>query len=317
MPNICAEPNPLRKQFIPDADVEFAGMAERFAAAIARDPNRYMLLADDAAQLTQAAAAFREALTIANTIGQRTKFTIMNKDGARAMAERIVRKYGSVIRANPEIPTAEKMAIGISEKPSRLGKRTLPERAPVLTYHGPGVEATLGAEMHCTGTHILKFHTELGTGRWAKPPGAVRVEVFVDLVPPGEKLPKHPAQRTGRPWYLRSFTTNRMEVAFPMPSEPMLVVYWARWASSTGEVGPFSRPCIARQEGWTSTRPALPEGEAGDARRVETKYVFIQAPYQLPHAGMLEGDEQAEEIAAWGAGQRLLEAAAARMLDGA
>ena len=50
---------------------------------------------------------------------------------------------------------------------------------------------------------------------------------------------------------MRSFTTNPIRVEFPMPKEPMLIVYWGRWADSTGEVGRWSETVIARVEGWT------------------------------------------------------------------
>jgi len=316
---------PRARKFIPDADGEFATMAERFAAGIAREPQRYMLTAGDAEQIAKMVARFREAFTIASTPNKRTKFTIEDKDSARAMAERTVRKYGAVIRANPDIPTRDKEAIDVYEKPAQLSKRAVPREAPWLSYHGPGIEAALGAEMTtdrgAAATHILKFRTQSGTR--GRPEGAVRVEIFVDLVPPGEKIPRHPAERTGRPWYLRSFTTSRMEVAFPMPSEPMLVVYWARWASTSGEVSRFSRTCIARQEGWTSKLPApraLPEGEGPDSAalggRVETKYVFIHTPIAGALPDHLGGDGLTDGIAALADAGResVLEAAAVRLL---
>jgi hypothetical protein len=107
-----------------------------------------------------------------------------------------------------------------------------------------------------------------------------------------------------------------MEVQFPIPSEPMLFVYWARWADSTGEVSRWSKPCVARVEGWTSSMPALPEGgSALQARRVETKYVFIQTPITGELPDHLEGDYVADEIAALG--QRVLQAATTKMLDAA
>jgi hypothetical protein len=78
----------------------------------------------------------------------------------------------------------------------------------------------------------------------------VRVEIFVDLVPPGQPIPQFPGQYLGgRPWYLRSFSRSPCKVKHPMPPVPMLVVYWARWADAQGNVGPFSQTCIARPEG--------------------------------------------------------------------
>lgn len=307
MSNIIPDLPPKARKFIPDGDAAFADMAERFAQAIARNPKRYNLTNEDGESLCREVKRFREAFTKASTPEQRTHPTIAAKDNARHMAERLVRKYGTVLRADPNVPSIDKELIGVYEKPAILGKRKIPKRAPVLTYHGPGVEAPLGpgVENNATGTrsliwgtHILKFHTDLGTGTRAKPTGVTRVEVFVDLVPPSTKIPTHPAERTGRAWYLRSFTTSRMEVEFPMPAQPMLVVYWARWASATGEVGRFSRTCIARQEGWTSNPAALIERKqlAGRAAQCdEARIVFLHTPYLL--TAELEDDEQCQELA--------------------
>jgi hypothetical protein len=83
---------------------------------------------------------------------------------------------------------------------------------------------------------------------------------------PGEPLPQHPSDLAGaRPWYLRSFTTNPARVAFPIPSEPRLVVYWARWADAKGNVGKWSAVCQTRVEGWKPT-PVL-EYQPGEQRR--------------------------------------------------
>jgi hypothetical protein len=93
----------------------------------------------------------------------------------------------------------------------------------------------------------------------AKPEGAVRLELFVDLVPPDEPIPAHPgANHAGRPWYLRSYTRSPIVLQPPMARVPMRVVYWGRWADSTGEVGPFSATAVAWIEG--GSHQLLPGG---------------------------------------------------------
>jgi len=63
-------------------------------------------------------------------------------------------------------------------------------------------------------------------------------------------------------------------------------------------VSRWSKPCVARVEGWTATpHKALPEGECAAVRRVETKYVFIQTPIAGELPDHLEGDDVADEIA--------------------
>ena len=98
----------------------------------------------------------------------------------------------------------------------------------------------------------------------------------------------------GRPWYLGSFTTSRMEVTYPIPSEPMLVVYWGRWADARGRVGRFSKTCTARVEGWSQTaRPALPAGD--ENRRIETKIVYVQVSRSEP-AALADHSSMPDEI---------------------
>jgi hypothetical protein len=80
---------------------------------------------------------------------------------------------------------------------------------------------------------------------------AVRLELFVDLVPPGEPIPTWPGERWGgRMWYLRSYTRSPIEVEYPRCDEQMRVVYWARWAGANGATGPFSNTLATRVEGF-------------------------------------------------------------------
>ena len=227
------------KKFIPDSDSDFALMARNFAKQIANNPVRYLLSVSDAEIITQAVKAFRDALTLAVRVSTRTKITIMAKDDARMKAERIVRKHANQIRVNDRISHVDKMLIEVRERPRRLRRRKCPKQPPYLRY--------VGSEKDM---HILEFREEQFSRSKAKPFGAARLELFVDLVEPGELVPERPDNRTGRPWYLRSFTTNPIRVEFPMPKEPMRVVYWGRWADATGEVGKWSETVQARVEGW-------------------------------------------------------------------
>ena len=242
-----------------------------FAKNIANDPARYFLSADDANIITRAVSAFRDALAVATPPSTRTKITIMDKDVVRSSAERIVRKYANGIRVNERIDRTAKFVIAVRERPRRLRRRKCPKHPPHLRY--------IGSEKR---THILQFREEQFSRSRAKPFGAARLELFVDLVPPGESVPRSPDNRTGRAWYLRSFTTNPSRVEFPMPKEPMLVVYWGRWAAATGEVGRWSQTVTARVEAW-SPAPGIAAAaprklEAGEGEmRIEAERPLIEA----------------------------------------
>ncbi|HTL28108.1 MAG TPA: hypothetical protein VL282_02760 [Tepidisphaeraceae bacterium] len=65
---------------------------------------------------------------------------------------------------------------------------------------------------------------------------------------------------------------------------PVRVIYWARWANNTGEVGPFSKPLVAPAELTDWSHLALPvrENEALPPPRVEQKVIITSARRELP-----------------------------------
>jgi hypothetical protein len=237
----------MAKKFIPDGDRDFAHMASAFAEPIERDPVRYQLSTLDAALISEAVQAYRDALAQALRRVTRTKCTIMTKDRVRAKTERLLRKYANRIRINDAVDPVDKKFIFVKERPKRLKRRRCPMRPPHVRFLG-----TATGPATKQGMHLLEFREEQFSRSRAKPNGAVRLELFVGLVGPGEQPPRVPGDATKGPvrsWYVRSFTTNPIRVKHPVPPSPMLVVYWARWADATGDVGEFSPPVRARIEG--------------------------------------------------------------------
>jgi hypothetical protein len=252
-------------KFIPEADRDFAFTAlGHFALPILKDPAAFGLTQDDAARIAEVVHVFRDAL--AKTLHRHTRNPqlVLIKDEARRRAEDVVRRYANIIRANPDVSSVNKLRLRLKARPQKLRKRTCPKQPPALQFIGSGDGAVGGVGVGGgSGVHVLRYSDNgddtaihpsksLGLNRRAKPDGAVRIEMYFDMVPPGEPVPQHPAER-GWPKYLRSFTRNPIEVEFPIPVDgPKLIVYWARWADSTGEVGRWSKTCVARVEGWTS-----------------------------------------------------------------
>jgi hypothetical protein len=283
-------------KFIPEADSDFALTANWFLSLLKDNPACYGVTAEDVAAVAKAVGDFRDVLAKLNRArvgcGQ-SPMLRMQKDEARAKAEVCVRTYANIIRANPNVNVSKKKLARIKVRPARSGKRPCPQSPPHLDFlgSGDGVVGGVGTGSG-SGIHVLRFtdrnesvsvaSREIGSVRRAKPDGAVRVELFFDMVPVGEPVPRLPNER-GWQKYIQSYTRSPIEVAFPITSEPMLFVYWAKWADSMGRTSRFSKPCVARVEGWTSSR-ALPESSSittHEVQRVETKYVVIQAPYQL------------------------------------
>ena len=233
------------KKFIPDADSDFARMARDFALAVAEGPARYRLSDDDSARINAVVAKFREKLAASMNRHHRTQAHTFAKDVARAEAERVIRGYANQIRASDAIDPLAKQRACVRERPTRLRRRRCPAAPPHLSF----VRAD-------GGVHVLRFKAEQFKAGKAKPDGAARLELFAEHVPPGRAIPRTPDELNGRVWYVRSYTSSPMRVSFPVPPEPAMVVYWARWASATGEVGRFCETVTARVEGWPAARAA-------------------------------------------------------------
>lgn len=239
----------MADKFIPNGDMNFKVMADAFARCIARDPARFAVTQADAEALSQAVEKYRAAFQAAGG-GSRSRQTTRAKDEAREQAERIIRRLANLIRASESVDAPAKFELNLREraaksKPQRAGG--CPQEPPRLWFARALHEGNGAAPMH-----ELKFFA-LDHSR-AKPQGAVRLELFVDLVPPEEPIPAFPGAGAnwgggGRPWYLRSFTRSPIVLAPPMARVPMRVVYWGRWADSTGNVGPFSKTAVAWIEG--------------------------------------------------------------------
>jgi hypothetical protein len=301
---------------VPSADSDFALTAYAFAHHLAEHTAACGVTAEQVAEVAEAVSEYRAAL--AKTLHRRTRTQDMigRKNAARRKAEEVVRRVANIIRANPDVPHFHKKVLRLKERPKRARPRKCPKRPPVLRFLGSGDGIALAAGTGGgSGVHVLEFRDvadgfrpDGGIPRRARPDGAVRLELFVDLVPVGEPVPRGPLDRVrsgrGWPWYLRSFTRSPIEVEFPLPAAPMLVCYWGRWADSAGDVSRFSNTCVARLEGWTpgsipapgntalpaDARAVLPDRQ--DAHRIEARCVILHLPYAEVH-----GDDDSIEHA--------------------
>ena len=244
----------MGEKIVPNGDVAFKTMAEAFARVIAADPARFAVEPGDAEALSAAVARYAEALLLSQGGASRSPAATRAKDASRAEAERLVRRIAHRVRINDRVPAEAKFALNLRERPARATRQTCPQEPPRLRF----VRA-LHQGNGATPMHELTFRA-IGATSSAKPAGAVRLELFVDLVPPDEPIPARPgANHGGRPWYLRSFTRSPIVIAPPMARVPMRVVYWGRWADSTGNVGPFSATAVAWIEG--GSHHFLPGGQ--------------------------------------------------------
>jgi hypothetical protein len=244
----------MSKKFIPDSDVDFAAKARNFAQAVAGDPERFHIPSADAQAIAEAVAAFAQAHQANQQRHTRSSATAMRKNETRELAERLIRKAANLIRLNEQISTADKVIAGVREKPTQLRKRECPRTPPVLQL----MAHRSGWQM-CSSHHRIRFADFERMHSEAKPEGAARLELFVSVIPAGEPIPDAPSPCYGaHPMYLRSYSRSPITVDYPKFSGMVQVLYWGRWASATGETGPFSRTLAVAVEP-VSTQSALPD----------------------------------------------------------
>jgi len=319
-------------KFIPAGDSDFAHMARVFANGVAKHAARFAVGADRVEKLNSAVEAYRTALVA--TMGTTTAgpHATRVKNTARRECEAVVRAVARIVRVCADLNDADRLNLNMTARPEagRMKARSCPQVAPVLTFIGNADDAR--ARGAGGGMHVLRFGNDFDRASNAKPKGAARLEVFVDLVPPhrppqvtgdmprhiasydstvGGQVPVHPMQTSGRLWYVGSFTTNKFAVEFPVMRDgtPMLVCYWARWADAKGGVGPFSQTCVARVEGGTPLSLVEPMwiGTAGPEMAPANGGTRFIEPKQLA-GGATTGMVGTDTIRIEGRGSRLLPA---------
>lgn len=210
---------------------------------------------------------------------------------AREETKRLYLRCVNVIRINENVDSVALIAVGLKPRKDRRQARSCPQEPPYLQF----VQA-LHAGNSASPMHELSFYPMYARSK-CKPAGAARLELFVDLIPPGEAVPQHPgANLGGRPWYLRSYTRSPIKLAPPICRVPMLVVYWGRWADATGSVGPFCGTVVSRIEGWSphteapvfgsnKRAPILEDATASGPAGRERRYsvAVLDAQYQSLH----------------------------------
>jgi hypothetical protein len=271
-----ARPARLAKKFIPDGDSDFACMARHFANVINRDPSRYLMAAEDAKAIAEAVVVYRDALAKNTQRFTKSRKTVTLKDEARRRAEQLIREAGNFIRTSSKIDSLAKQLANVNPRSEKLRKRSVPQTPPTLSFPDNVVPYSNTAD----GTHVIHFRDAFGKDSSnAKPAGAHCMELYYDLVPPGEPIPRYPGERTGgHKLYLRSFTRSPLTIKYPKCDQPMRIVYWGCWADATGEQGPFSQTLATKFVGLDAPTVEAPRLE----KRREQTIIITSGQRALP-----------------------------------
>ena len=330
-------------KFVPSSDSDFAMTSRGFAQYVWTHRETLGISDRDAEYLGRLVKHFREALAKATSPLTRNKPAVTAKNNWRKEAEQWLRMIGGKIRTDPTVEPSHKRALRLIDLPSRKTESACPQRPPVLQFIGAcdGVDGSVGAG-NGSGVHVLRVFDvqtnprkpDCGVVRKARPDGAAGIELSIGFIPQDVRVPgtvhEYIHRGFGWPLFHRRYTTMTVEVKFPMPDRPMLIVYWARWTNNAGDQGRYCKTCIGRVEGWPKgigkllepapasrvsvqhgAQYALPamEPKLLEGQRMHATYMLIGTPLALPkrtHDG--EDDDVDVDIDALLREQRMLPA---------
>jgi hypothetical protein len=218
----------MSNDYLPRANAGALAWMNAFSAGLSADPGAYHLLPADAASVAAAVAALAAAQSAAENPATRTRVTVNERDAARTAAERLCRRYAAAIKADVAVPDADKIAIGVRPiNPARVRVRP-PATSPLLNLDA----ATPGVQRH-------RFADAATPDRARKPAGAIHLQLFVAT---GDTAATDPHSAP----FHAAVTRNPVEVSFASADDGKVATYFARWATRTGAVGPWSLPVSMR-----------------------------------------------------------------------
>jgi hypothetical protein len=219
-----------RRDYLPEAETEFASWCRNFVQHVAADPARFGLEASDAAALESALAAFEAASATASAPSTRTSTAVVVRNEARAALERLVRAAVHRVQAFPGVDAKDRISLGLSLRNPRGSRIGPPKTRPVLVP-----DTTPGGSLP-----VLRLFDEAARERIALPKGVMSAIVFTCVCPAGSAPPP---ELDG--WRFEGVATKNF---FPLPVRPAdagrRVYAVAVWVSPRGQLGPVSAPLL-------------------------------------------------------------------------
>lgn len=163
-----------------------------FITRVEPDPGRYGLSREDLERVKVAVTSYRNA-HVKGSDGKSGPAATAQKNLARDEAKRQYSRCLDLVRMNESVDAGVRAELGIVTRPKRLKSRACPKEPPVLVFVRALHEGRGAYPMHELSFYAANWNR-------ARPEGAVRLELFIDLVPPDERIPAHPgANQSGRP----------------------------------------------------------------------------------------------------------------------
>jgi|GEM_PF-2114604 len=216
----------MRRPWIPNEDSKLSTFGMTFATLVSTDPARYGLTPADAAEVLDAAEAFDAAFRVWSAPATAVTPNLCIKDQARETLVAVLRRLGGLARVSASVTDADKIALGVKPTPRSYRRNPAPQDRPTLA---------LAFNNH-TG-HTLRFHNGNSTSK-ARPRGTVGLLLFRTIA--------HIAARDPGEAQFVGFVTRDRVVLDRTPGQGgMVATYFARWAGTKGDLGPWSTPISA------------------------------------------------------------------------
>ncbi len=214
----------IKGPYIPRADSAFREWLDNFSTVIARAPWAVGLAPSDAARLTALAQRYAEAYVRARAPGTRNCSTVRRKNLLRREAWDTVRAIAMRIKRDRGVSDAQKIELGVYPPLGGQSPIPKPRTAPLLEL----------IEMR-PGVHRLRYQDRSRPSRFAKPYGAVSLQLLIQVARKAAASPDgaHRVQHA---------TRHVFDVKFAAAESGRTATYFARWVTRRGRTGPWSRP---------------------------------------------------------------------------
>lgn len=218
---------PALPPYIPPKDADLANWADNFSDLATASPGTYGLLTADAVAIAAVVTPFLSAYSTAINPSTRTPVTVAAKDVARTNMLDLVRPYAVAISLNAGVLTSDKIAIGVNPRTSTPTPVATPTTSPVLGISAAG-----------NLVHVIRARDEESSPTSkAKPYGVTQMQLWAAAVTIATPTPT-PDETT-----LKQIVTKVPTQAFwDSDDAGKKAVYYARWQTRTGLVGPWSSP---------------------------------------------------------------------------
>lgn len=213
--------------FLPRQESKLDRWLENFSTQISAAPAQFGLSTSDAESIAVAVAEWHAAYMTARAPESRTVPAVSEKNRQKQIVVPLVRRYGGIIRANPDVDSTSQMALGLH-----------PRRAPgqhTTRINAPDQMPQLMLTELEIGSHTVRILGQGQSGRSARPRGAAGLLLF-RAIADGPIMDRDEARFLAfvtRSEYLSEFTRDGS-------LRGKTATYFGRWTNLKGELGPWS-----------------------------------------------------------------------------